>query len=210
VPTDYFIDWSEEAVKRMKTLTIADRIRLYKEKKKIKPEYKRTLAAVIRNPEYYFRKYLTFSRTGIYAPTFRLGLNTIFDSKSDGLFTNNNIFELLGELNAKLSRYLFKSYLCHTVQAEGEAITNLPIVVDDKKALIPLVSSIISKQKQNPRYDYMSNEQVEIDRLVYKMYNLNEEDIQEVENWFYRRYPKLERVIEEKRKAISISYKFYK
>jgi len=32
VPTPYFIDWSEEAVKRMKTLTIADRIRLYNEK----------------------------------------------------------------------------------------------------------------------------------------------------------------------------------
>lgn len=32
-------------------------------------------------------------------------------------------------------------------------------------------SDIIDK----PRYDYITNEQVEIDRLVYQMYNLNEE-----------------------------------
>lgn len=54
-----------------------------------------------------------------------------------------------------------------------------------------LVSQIISEQKQNPRYDYQSNEQREIDRLVYELYGLNEADIQEVERWFARRYPKL-------------------
>ncbi len=47
----------------------------------------------------------------------------------------------------------------------------------------------------------MTNEQIEIDRLVYQMYNLNEDDIKEVENWFFRRYPKLARVIEGKRKV---------
>ena len=60
------------------------------------------------------------------------------------------------------------------------------------------VVKIIQKQKLNPKYDYLANEQLEIDRLVYVMYNLNDEDIQEVENWYFRRYPKLARVIEEK------------
>ena len=46
----------------------------------------------------------------------------------------------------------------------------------------------------------MTNEQLEIDKLVYKMYNLNQEDIEEVENWYFRRCPKLVRVIEEKLK----------
>ena len=63
------------------------------------------------------------------------------------------------------------------------------------------VSSIIKNQKQNPKYDYMTNEQLEIDKLVYEMYNLTEEDIQEVENWYYRRYPKLAKAIEEKLKV---------
>jgi len=46
----------------------------------------------------------------------------------------------------------------------------------------------------------MTNEQIEIDKLVYEMYNLNKEDIEEVENWHFRRYPKLAKVIEEKLK----------
>jgi len=46
----------------------------------------------------------------------------------------------------------------------------------------------------------MTNEQIEIDKLVYKMYNLNDEDIKEVENWYFRRYPKLAEVIENKLK----------
>lgn len=44
------------------------------------------------------------------------------------------------------------------------------------------------------------NEQLEIDKLVHQMYNLNEEDIKEVENWYFRRYPKLASVIEQKLK----------
>lgn len=39
----------------------------------------------------------------------------------------------------------------------------------------------------------MSNEQVEIDKLVYEMYNLDSEDIREVETWYARRYLKLAR-----------------
>jgi hypothetical protein len=54
-----------------------------------------------------------------------------------------------------------------------------------------LVRTIIEEQKQNPGYDYMSNEQKEIDRVVGELYGLNEEDIREIELWYCRRYPKL-------------------
>ena len=30
-----------------------------------------------------------------------------------------------------------------------------------------------------------------MDRLVYEAYGLNKDDIQEVDNWYVRRYPKL-------------------
>jgi hypothetical protein len=59
------------------------------------------------------------------------------------------------------------------------------------KSIEQYVEAIINKQKQNPRYDYASHEQIEIDRLVYEAYGLNENDTQEVENWYVRRYPKL-------------------
>ena len=35
------------------------------------------------------------------------------------------------------------------------------------------------------------NEQKEIDRLIYQLYDLTEEDIREVELWYCRRYAKL-------------------
>ena len=47
----------------------------------------------------------------------------------------------------------------------------------------------------------MTNKQAEIDRLVNRLYNLSPEDIAEVENWFWRRYPKLARALEKKRAA---------
>ena len=50
---------------------------------------------------------------------------------------------------------------------------------------------IIIKQKAKTHYDYASHEQIEIDKLVYEAYGLNANDIEEVENWFIRRYPKL-------------------
>ena len=53
------------------------------------------------------------------------------------------------------------------------------------------VNSIICKQKGDRYYDYASHEQVEIDKLIYTAYGLNNEDIHEIEIWFARRYPKL-------------------
>jgi hypothetical protein len=49
----------------------------------------------------------------------------------------------------------------------------------------------------------MSNEQKEIDRLVYGMYGLKANDICEVETWYARRYPKLARFcdIEERQRS---------
>jgi len=199
VPTDYFIDWSEEAVKRMKTLTIKERDGKGSNK----------ICSRFQNADFYFRKGISFSRTGIYVPTFRLNSASLFDTEGSMIFAEDLNF-LIGLLASKLLRLLFKAFIDHTVHLQVEDLKKLMTPTTKDMKISNLVSSIISKQKQNPRYDYMSNEQVEIDRLVYKMYNLNEEDIQEVENWFYRRYPKLARVIEEKRKAISISYKFYK
>ena len=54
-----------------------------------------------------------------------------------------------------------------------------------------MVNTVIQKQKNNPRYDYASHEQIAIDKFVYEAYGLNASDVQEVEDWYARRYPKL-------------------
>ncbi|MFA6568618.1 MAG: DUF3800 domain-containing protein, partial [Victivallales bacterium] len=137
---------------------------------------------------------LTFSRTGMYSPTFRLMSGAVFDSKSNFLKCEIDPIILLAFLNSKFIKFIFKNYLGHTVQSEGDSIESIPIIMivsDLNEKLRTLTSKIIQKQKTDPRYDYASNEQLEIDRLIYEAYGLNDDDIKEVESWYSRRYPKL-------------------
>ncbi|MDI6751276.1 MAG: N-6 DNA methylase [bacterium] len=190
VPTDYFIDWSEEAVRRMKTLTIVERDGRGSNK----------LCSRFQNADFYFRKGISFSWAGIYCPTFRLNYEGPFDhGSSDILNIAHDIEEVLGLLCSKLTRYLSRIFINHTVNYGIEDVKKILLLTNLNRLKI-LISQIITKQKQNLRYDYMTNEQIEIDKLVYQMYNLNEDDTKEVENWYFRRYPKLAKVIEEKLK----------
>lgn len=199
--TKYYFNWSKESVERLRTLTVADRKKYYGEKDRIKKGDKIRLCAGIPNMKYLFRAGITYSRTGQYAPTFRLNSYTIFDSTGSCIFTDCfDIIILLGIMCSKFSRFIFKNYIQHTVDFRLEDLKECLVTknYDLAKEINNLVNCIIEKQKQNPKYDYMTNEQIEIDNLVYKMYNLNKEDIEEVENWYFRRYPKLAKVIEEK------------
>lgn len=192
VPTNYFIDWSEWAVKRMKTFTIAERIRKYGENKTIKPLYETTACAVFRSPEKYFTVSISFSRTGVYSPTFRIGSISAFDTEGSMIFQNHFVLdELIGSSSSKVVRFLSKNFIGHTVHAQVDELKELVIVNNKNENLCRNVKSIIKNQKSNPRYDYASHEQIEIDKLVYEAYGLNADDVQEVENWYARRYPKL-------------------
>lgn len=195
VPTQYFIDWSKDAVDRLKTATRADVKTRKGQVHRIKPADRTAKAAVIRNPQYYFRQGLTFSPTGVYSPTFRLGCNAIFGNKGSTIFFKDMESKvMLGILTSTLARYLLKSYASHTVETGEEVITQLALPeLDDssKQKLQNLVEQIISKQKDDPFYPYHLHEQKEIDKLVYELYGLSDEDIREVEIWYCRRYQKL-------------------
>lgn len=178
----FCIDWSEKAVKNIYAL------------------------GGMRNPHHQFKEGISFSWTGFYAPTFRINSGCVFDQSSSCIFQDMyQVGFLLGLLTSKVLKYLVKNYADHTVNSTASVIEKMIAIYKfDKKLankIIKLVEEIISNQKQNPKYDYMTNEQIEIDKLVYQMYNLNEEDIYEVENWYFRRYPKLAKAIEEKLKA---------
>jgi type I restriction-modification system DNA methylase subunit len=153
VPTQYFIDWSVDAVNLLHTATIAD-VKMKKgEVKKISNGDDNKIAAVIRNPQYYFQQGLTFSPTGIYSPTFRLGCNAIFGNKGSTIFvTKIDPKVMLGILTTRLSKYLLKSYASHTVETGEEAIKKLVIPPLDKvsiKQITKLADKIIDKQKKN-------------------------------------------------------------
>lgn len=177
----------------MKTYTIAQRIKDNNESKEIKGHYDTTTCAVIRSPDTYFLKGLTSSRVGMYSPTFRYATDTVYDSGCSNIFSILDRDLLLGVLASKIYKLLFKAFVNHTVNSQVEDNLGLQVPMVINKAIEKIVQEVVRNQKQNPRYDYASNEQVEIDRLVYAAYGLNEDDITEVENWYARRYPKLAR-----------------
>lgn len=187
VPTPYFIDWSEKAVKNLLEGTL-----IRAQSKKPYP----------RNIRYYFKEGISFSSRGLFSPTFRLGSISPFDKESSCIFVDNENW-YLGLLSAKFAKFIFRSYIQHTVSSDVDSLKKMiiPFNISNNKKIGSHVNLLISTQKQNPKYDYMTNEQLEIDKLVYELYNLNDEDIQEVENWYYRRYPKLARAIEERLKV---------
>jgi hypothetical protein len=77
------------------------------------------------------------------------------------------------------------------VANEAGTFEFVPIYYNVNLKINLISKEIIEKQKSIPRYDYASHEQIEIDKLVYEAYGLNAEDVEEVENWYIRRYGKL-------------------
>ena len=81
----------------------------------------------------------------------------------------------------------------HTVHTQADELKELVVHISENDQIKEIVKKIVLKQKEDQNYDYISNEQIEIDKIVYGMYGLDEEDIIEVETWYARRYPKLAR-----------------
>jgi len=201
VPTSYYIDWSKETVNRIKTQTIADR-KIREGSKPDKNDYYK-IASRFQGANYYFKQGISFSPTGVYSPTLRINTGHIFESKGSCIFLNTDkydIYYLLGITASKLAKYIFKSFISHGVET-GEGSFQIFVLPNSFKNFKKDIISIINHQKITPKYDYITNEQLEIDCLVYQMYNLNADDIEEVEDWYFRRYPKLANVIEAKLKA---------
>lgn len=193
VPTAYFIDWSLDAVNRLNSLTLAEKIRLYGQKKEIKPKYETKLASRFQNSKYYLLKGITFSRTGYYSPTFRLRQGAAFDTEGSCIFCKMFTIEfLLGVLCSKLIKYLLKNFIDDTVHSQLGDLIEIPFILPSNEVIQrikKLVNLIIKKQKENLDYPYFLHEQKKIDKIIYEAYNLNQDDIEQIESWYERRYP---------------------
>ena len=98
VPTDYYINWAVGAIIDMR----------------------KNIGSRFFNEKYFFREGLTFSISGIYAPTFRLNSIGISEAKGSGIFSDFNSKEfILGLLSSKLAKYIFKTYIKHTVDTSA-------------------------------------------------------------------------------------------
>ena len=106
-----------------------------------------------------------------------------------GKFYNQN-----EDLN--IDKHRFKKFIKETVDAQVDDMKKMLIPIcekSQKQEIEKLVKEIIKKQKKDPDYNYQNHEQIEIDNLVYEIFGLDKELIDEVETWYARRYPKLVR-----------------
>jgi len=170
VPTKYFIAWDNQSVSEMITL----------------------IGHRHDNTQYYGKLGLTFSPTGLYAPTFRLNSASVFGHKGSNIFLYLYSVNIgLAILNSKFYKFLLKNIIVHGVDSTEKPNSDNSVPINIPVELETYVEKIITNQQSNPRYDYASQEQIELDKLVYEAYGLNAEDVEEVENWYARRYPKL-------------------
>jgi hypothetical protein len=168
-PVEFYINWSESAVTEMKALR----------------------GARFQNSQFYFSRGVSFSNTGIYCPTYRLGHGGVFDQTGSCIFSDVLSPEaLLGILGSTLLKYFAKSFINHGVHAQ---LDDLPIVLptsDEVMLLEQKVNEIVQEQKSDPSYDYR-RKLSELDRVVYDLYQINAEERAEVDSWYRRHYPKL-------------------
>jgi adenine-specific DNA-methyltransferase len=122
-----------------------------------------------------------------------LQVKPCFIYDEDGMYCNNSMWfiptddkVLLGILNSKMGWWLISKY-CTAIQNGYQLIwkyfSQIPIATGnntDRFKISGLVNKILSIKKQNPAADTTALE-TQIDRLVYRLYDLTEEEIKNVE-----------------------------
>jgi len=106
------------------------------------------------------------------------------------ILTGENLKYLLGILNSKLITYAFLNFY-QSGGIEGEitvqAMNELPIpeISDDNKETVTLIETLVNgilALKQNDKTADITEQTIKIDKLVYELYELTEEEIKLIEN----------------------------
>lgn len=168
-PEEFFVDWSKAAVAEMKSLR----------------------GARFQNSNRYFQRGISFSNTGIYSPTFRLGHGGVFDQTGSNVFCDvlDQRF-LLGLLNSTLLRYFAKAFINHGVHAQLEELPVILPTPEQTARVITIVDEIVLEQQKAQGFDYRKH-LATLDSVVNEIYGLDATEISELETWYRRHYPKL-------------------
>jgi hypothetical protein len=90
---------------------------------------------------------------------------------------------VLGILNSKVAQHFLKANRRNNIQLYPDDWKKLPIpdiTLEQQQPIIKLVNKILEKKRQNPKAD-TSNLEREIDKIVYQLYGLSEEEIAIIE-----------------------------
>jgi hypothetical protein len=119
---------------------------------------------------------------------FTLDRKNFYTNQKCFLITGENLEFLVSILNSKLFKYTFQDYFPelqgNTRELNKVIFEQLPIKKiseKEQKPFIKLVNQILDLKQTNPKADTLSLEN-ELNNLVYKLYDLENEEIQIIEN----------------------------
>ncbi len=114
-------------------------------------------------------------------------LNTLIVVNKIDSNLGQNIKFILGLMNSKLMNYIYKNKFKSTKKVFSEiqarSVKELPVIktsIENESLMVALTDKIIKSKKQNPQVDTCELEN-EIDKLVYELYGLTEEEIKIIE-----------------------------
>ena len=84
------------------------------------------------SPEYYFKKYVTWSGISSGEPSMRISNHAIFGSGAKALLSENGLYDYLAFLNSKVALSILK-FLSPTLNYEAGHIGNIPICFQESK-----------------------------------------------------------------------------
>ena len=105
------------------------------------------------------------------------------------LITGKNLKYLVGILNSKAFTFFYKNFYCggalgsKGLRFKRDYLMRVPIPIaspDIQRVIISLVTSILAERKKNHNSD-TSDKEREIDKIVYRLYNLTDDDVNIIE-----------------------------
>ena len=137
------------------------------------------------------------SESGIKATLDTKGIATL-DTVTN-IITNNSLDEyyLLALLNSKLINFFLISVVYNnsslTMHTDGMYLKQLPIVIPEDTnlgSIKKIIKSILQTKKTDENIDSIKKSYRELDKIIYKTYNINNEEIEIIENFLKGRMSK--------------------
>lgn len=186
----YWINWSDQSVKEMKNFSRADVKRRTDPSFIGTPVQEKEKAAVIRNPNYYFKYGIHYTRLGEKAPQFWKSSIGIFGNEAPLILSERLDPDILMSfLSSHPFRFLCKAFFGSMTKMQVDALKECTIPLSMVGA--PKQVTMIRQMKKNETKIHERLEPwLELSNKIGLEYGLDEKQMEEIYRWLERKFAK--------------------